>query len=123
MTLPVLQMLGTRCVTVYIVQCDCSLTQARYNVEPFFFASSANWIPSRYQEDPKALEDREWMRPCALLSHLIILLDITVVLPFIRTLKNQQPISRTRALSDQPFTLVESQSQVVVEKPLPYTGT
>ncbi|KAG1756101.1 hypothetical protein EDB19DRAFT_1664722, partial [Suillus lakei] len=22
----------------------------RYNIEPFFFSSSANWIPSRYQE-------------------------------------------------------------------------
>ncbi|KAG6328787.1 hypothetical protein ID866_10302 [Astraeus odoratus] len=35
LSLPVLQMLGTM-----------------YNVEPFF-SSSANWIPSRYQEDPK----------------------------------------------------------------------
>lgn len=31
---PVLQMLGTR-----------------YNIEPFFFSSSLNWIPSRFQED------------------------------------------------------------------------
>jgi hypothetical protein len=31
---PVLQMLGTK-----------------YNIEPFFFSSSFNWIPSRYQED------------------------------------------------------------------------
>jgi len=31
---PVLQMLG-----------------ARYNIEPFFFSSSINWIPSRYQEN------------------------------------------------------------------------
>ncbi|KAJ8522411.1 hypothetical protein ONZ45_g1008 [Pleurotus djamor] len=31
---PVLQMLG-----------------ARYNIEPFFFSSSLNWIPSRYQEE------------------------------------------------------------------------
>jgi len=22
----------------------------RYNIEPFFFTSSVNWIPSRYQE-------------------------------------------------------------------------
>ncbi|KAG6829590.1 hypothetical protein H0H87_010739 [Tephrocybe sp. NHM501043] len=33
---PVLQMLG-----------------ARYNIEPFFFSSSLNWIPSRYQENPE----------------------------------------------------------------------
>ncbi|KAG6840305.1 hypothetical protein C0991_007630 [Blastosporella zonata] len=34
---PVLQMLG-----------------AKYNIEPFFFSSSLNWIPSRYQENPQA---------------------------------------------------------------------
>ncbi|KAG9226602.1 hypothetical protein CCMSSC00406_0006173 [Pleurotus cornucopiae] len=34
MTGPVLQMLG-----------------ARYNIEPFFFSSSINWIPARYQEE------------------------------------------------------------------------
>ncbi|KAF5384252.1 hypothetical protein D9615_003334 [Tricholomella constricta] len=33
---PVLQMLG-----------------AKYNIEPFFFSSSLNWIPSRYQENPQ----------------------------------------------------------------------
>jgi len=84
MTLPVLQMLGTR-----------------YNIEPFFFASSTNWIPSRYQEDARELEDH-----------------ITVVLPFIRTLKIQRPISRTRP---QTFTSTESESRGVVEGPLPYT--
>ncbi|KAF7440188.1 hypothetical protein PC9H_000532 [Pleurotus ostreatus] len=34
MTGPVLQMIG-----------------ARYNIEPFFFSSSINWIPARYQEE------------------------------------------------------------------------
>ncbi|KIJ05593.1 hypothetical protein PAXINDRAFT_103713 [Paxillus involutus ATCC 200175] len=63
MTLDVLQMLGTK-----------------YNIEPFFFSSSANWIPSRYQEDPKHGEG----------DH------ITVVLPFIRTTKNQRPIERAK---------------------------
>ncbi|KAF9444896.1 hypothetical protein P691DRAFT_806548 [Macrolepiota fuliginosa MF-IS2] len=33
---PVLQMLG-----------------AKFNIEPFFWSSSLNWIPSRYQEDPQ----------------------------------------------------------------------
>ncbi|KAG5639754.1 hypothetical protein H0H81_000034 [Sphagnurus paluster] len=33
---PILQMLG-----------------AKYNIEPFFFSSSLNWIPSRYQENPQ----------------------------------------------------------------------
>jgi hypothetical protein len=55
----------------------------------------------------------------------IILLDITVVLPFIRTLKrkSQRLISRTRPMNIQTFTSVESQSRGVVEKPLPCTGT
>ncbi|GJJ13335.1 hypothetical protein Clacol_007587 [Clathrus columnatus] len=34
LSLPVMQILGTK-----------------YNIEPFFFSSSLNWIPSRYQED------------------------------------------------------------------------
>ncbi|KAJ8584948.1 hypothetical protein M405DRAFT_825860, partial [Rhizopogon salebrosus TDB-379] len=53
LTSPVLRMLGTR-----------------YNVEPFFFTSSINWIPSRYQEAPNHGEG----------DH------ITITLPFVRTL-------------------------------------
>ncbi|KIK99660.1 hypothetical protein PAXRUDRAFT_30370 [Paxillus rubicundulus Ve08.2h10] len=68
MTSDVLQMLGTK-----------------YNIEPFFFSSSANWIPSRYQEDPKPGEG----------DH------ITVVLPFIRAMKNRRPITRARVISEQ----------------------
>ncbi|KAG1752049.1 hypothetical protein EDB19DRAFT_1845541 [Suillus lakei] len=52
LTVPVLKMLGTR-----------------YNIEPFFFSSSTNWIPSRYQEEARHEEG----------DH------ITVILPFIRT--------------------------------------
>ncbi|KAG1807461.1 uncharacterized protein BJ212DRAFT_1303431 [Suillus subaureus] len=41
----------------------------RYNIEPFFFASSTNWIPSRYREEVQhGVGDH-----------------ITVILPFIRT--------------------------------------
>ncbi|KAG6379661.1 hypothetical protein JVT61DRAFT_10181 [Boletus reticuloceps] len=83
MTLPVVQMLGTK-----------------YDVEPFFFTSSVNWIPSMYEEDPKTLEDH-----------------ITVVIPFVRTLKkDQQPVIRTHPVRVPTFTSTESQ-----EKPLPYT--
>ncbi|KAL0959095.1 hypothetical protein HGRIS_014393 [Hohenbuehelia grisea] len=39
MTGPALQMLGTR-----------------YNIEPFFYSSSINWIPSRYQEEMRPKE-------------------------------------------------------------------
>ncbi|KAI6121306.1 hypothetical protein F5141DRAFT_1089299 [Pisolithus sp. B1] len=51
MTVEVLKMLGTR-----------------YNIEPFFFSSSMNWIPSRYQEAEKDNVG----------DH------ITIVLPFVR---------------------------------------
>ncbi|KAF8122691.1 hypothetical protein EV363DRAFT_1404712 [Boletus edulis] len=79
MTVPVLQILGTK-----------------YNVEPFFFASSVNWIPSRYQEDPKPDEDH-----------------ITVVLPFIRMMKNQKPITRTRPVRSFPLSLLETVEEEV----------
>ncbi|OJA16737.1 hypothetical protein AZE42_07559 [Rhizopogon vesiculosus] len=55
---PVLRMLGTR-----------------YNIEPFFFTSSINWIPSRYQEAPTHGEG----------DH------ITITLPFVRTLHSSSP--------------------------------
>ncbi|KDQ58359.1 hypothetical protein JAAARDRAFT_34159 [Jaapia argillacea MUCL 33604] len=55
MTHPVLQMLGTT-----------------FNVEPFFFTSSLNWIPSRYQEEVQPGKG----------DH------ITVTLTFIRTIQN-----------------------------------
>ncbi|KAF9237252.1 hypothetical protein BU15DRAFT_48954 [Melanogaster broomeanus] len=71
MSKQVLQMLGTK-----------------YVVEPFFFSSSMNWIPSRYQEDVKPGEG----------DH------ITITLPFIRVMQNP----RTRppspvSLPSSPF--------------------
>ncbi|KAF9239348.1 hypothetical protein BU15DRAFT_88111 [Melanogaster broomeanus] len=81
MTLGVLKMLGTR-----------------YNIEPFFFSSSANWIPSRYQEDPKPREG----------DH------ITIVLPFIRTVKNQRPpaLTRARPISERSIPSSESLDKI-----------
>jgi len=50
MTEPVLKMLGTK----YVLPFACLLAlmglMHRYNIEPFFFTSSVNRIPSRYQE-------------------------------------------------------------------------
>jgi len=50
LTEPVLKMLGTK----YVLLCARLLAlmdlMHRYNIEPFFFTSSVNWIPSRYQE-------------------------------------------------------------------------
>ncbi|KIK99653.1 hypothetical protein PAXRUDRAFT_822497 [Paxillus rubicundulus Ve08.2h10] len=85
MTLHVLQMLGTK-----------------YNIEPFFFSSSANWIPSRYQEDPKHGEG----------DH------ITVVLPFIRAMKNQRPIERARVISVRSIPSTESLPKLSEKSPL-----
>ncbi|KAF9219670.1 hypothetical protein BS17DRAFT_788901 [Gyrodon lividus] len=71
MSKQVLQMLGTK-----------------YVVEPFFFSSSVNWIPSRYQEDVKLGEG----------DH------ITITLPFIRAVQNprSRPSSPTSS-SPSPF--------------------
>ncbi|KAG9311756.1 hypothetical protein JVU11DRAFT_7999 [Chiua virens] len=85
MTVPVLQLLGTE-----------------YDVEPFFFASSANWIPSRYQEDPKPDSDH-----------------ITVVIPFIRMMKNQKPVERAERVRTATFSAAE---WVPIEEKLPYQG-
>ncbi|KIJ63967.1 hypothetical protein HYDPIDRAFT_175727 [Hydnomerulius pinastri MD-312] len=60
LTLPVLQMLGTK-----------------YNIEPFFFSSSINWIPSRYQDEMRPSEG----------DHL------TITLPFIRSLQNRDTLA------------------------------
>ncbi|EGN97186.1 hypothetical protein SERLA73DRAFT_183836 [Serpula lacrymans var. lacrymans S7.3] len=67
MTVPVLRMLGTQ-----------------YNIEPFFFSSSVNWIPSRYQEEIKLGEG----------DH------ITITLPFIRAVKC--PLSQSETTSIYP---------------------
>jgi len=51
LTPSVLRMLGTK----YGESFACLLALKvvfRYNIEPFFFTSSINWIPSRYQEAP-----------------------------------------------------------------------
>ncbi|EGN97184.1 hypothetical protein SERLA73DRAFT_183829 [Serpula lacrymans var. lacrymans S7.3] len=62
MTVPILKMLGKK-----------------YTIEPFFFSSSTNWIPSRYQEEVKPGEG----------DH------ITITLPFIRAVQCPPPQSAT----------------------------
>ena len=61
MTSQVMQMLGTRYVVLLHIR--SFLKSPRYEVEPSFFLSSVNSIPSNYQDDPKLPEgDREWMQ-------------------------------------------------------------
>jgi hypothetical protein len=48
-------------------------------------------------------------------------LDITVVLPFIRSIKNQKPIARTRPVRTASFPV--NQLEALAEESLPYKGT
>ncbi|KAG2130887.1 hypothetical protein DEU56DRAFT_740368, partial [Suillus clintonianus] len=84
---PVLRMLGTK-----------------YNIEPFFFTSSINWIPSRYQEAPGHKEG----------DH------ITITLPFVRTLRNLQ--DRSAAPSPTPSSQPENSpadARINTQAPVP----
>ncbi|KAF8553819.1 hypothetical protein OG21DRAFT_1522884 [Imleria badia] len=82
---------------------------ARYDIEPFFFASSANWIPSRYQENPHDAKG----------DH------ITVVLPFIRTVNNEQerfsptPSNETRYPPEKgPAPITDTKQTINTQAPL-----
>jgi hypothetical protein len=49
---PTLQMLGGKYVIIFSVAIfGSTVVISRYDIEPFFFSSSLNWIPSRFQED------------------------------------------------------------------------
>lgn len=59
-----------------------------HSIEPFFFSSAVNWIPSRYQEAAQpGIGDRgSFNRPPSCPPH-IFSSDITVVLPFVRAVQ------------------------------------
>ena len=50
---PVLRMLGAKYVLSSLKGRMADGTLYRYNIEPFFFSSSLNWIPSRFQSDAR----------------------------------------------------------------------
>ena len=50
---PVLQMLGARYVWALGIYVFALTDAFRFNIEPFYFSSSLNWIPSRFQEEIK----------------------------------------------------------------------
>ncbi|KAG6331202.1 hypothetical protein ID866_7885 [Astraeus odoratus] len=84
----------------------------RYNIEPFFFSSSMNWIPSRYQEEVKAGEG----------DH------ITVILPFVRTVRHS--MTRTSSLTSSASAafselfLSEDRKQIIdTQSPLTLQST
>lgn len=79
LSMSVLKMLGTR-----------------YNIEPFFFSSSLNWIPSHYQEEARRGKG----------DH------ITITLPFMRTMQN--PVTRPSSpISETPGSVRSTHSQHV----------
>ncbi|OJA15002.1 hypothetical protein AZE42_07800 [Rhizopogon vesiculosus] len=91
LTSPVLCMLGTT-----------------YNIEPFFFTSSINWIPSRYQE---ALSHGKG-------DH------ITITLPFVRTIQRElnsrsstAPTPRSPA-TPRSLQSLSTDNEINTEKPL-----
>ncbi|KAG2739118.1 hypothetical protein P692DRAFT_20756521, partial [Suillus brevipes Sb2] len=94
LTSPVLRMLGTR-----------------YNIEPFFFTSSVNWIPSRYQEAPVHKEG----------DH------ITIIMPFVRTLRKNSCSSRSAPTSPTPISQSSSKRPIIyshinTQAPFPMNG-
>ncbi|KAH7921422.1 hypothetical protein BV22DRAFT_1132288 [Leucogyrophana mollusca] len=74
-----------------------------YNIEPFFFSSSMNWIPSQYQEDPHPGEG----------DH------ITITLPFIRAAID--PESVQPELLDA--SLLPPLTDIDTQIPLPLSST
>ncbi|KAG2065413.1 hypothetical protein BDR04DRAFT_1234571 [Suillus decipiens] len=83
LTSPVLRMLGTR-----------------YNIEPFFFTSSINWIPSRYREASTHKTG----------DH------ITITLPFVRTLRSNPRSSRTApSTSPLPPSHIPSKRPIICD--------
>ncbi|KAN0082953.1 hypothetical protein V8E55_008748, partial [Tylopilus felleus] len=69
----------------------------RHNVEPFFFSSSTNWIPSRYQEniEPKRGD------------------HITVILPFIRVVDRKTVGSIPLPRQPDPSPSSEEDNQII----------
>ena len=61
-------------------------------MEPFFFSSSLNWIPSRYQENVQPKGRRTVRRPPSWLFVLSypVIVDITVTLTFLRCMGKKQ---------------------------------
>ncbi|KAG1898680.1 cora-like Mg2+ transporter protein-domain-containing protein [Suillus fuscotomentosus] len=66
----------------------------RYNIEPFFFTSSLNWIPSRYQEAPRHGEG----------DH------VTITLPFLRSQQKSQSPTDPKPLDSKTNTPIDIQA-------------
>lgn len=71
----------------------------RFNIEPFFWSSSLNWIPSRYQENPiPGKGDRGWFRGIHGIKQLTqLFVDITICLTFLRSMPKDTDAARMDA--------------------------
>ena len=87
------------CMSIYV---DVLLTCARrYNVEPFFFSSSLNWIPSRYQAC--VLIHHHPIICLSLLCRKIPSLKMEIVRPYL--VQITKPILTSTLFSDITVTL------------------
>ncbi|KAF8150601.1 hypothetical protein B0H34DRAFT_665532 [Crassisporium funariophilum] len=80
---------GNRVRALFVENLSGSVLQmlgTMYKIEPFFFSSSLNWIPSRYQED----------------------LDITITLTFLRTMPNPMTAQTTPVTGGEFFAQMVS---------------
>ena len=91
--------------------------ELRYNIEPFFWSSSLNWITSRFQEEiKKKVGDREsdlWSEVLDYLDYIFdrSLVDITITLTFLHSLSNHEAVQlATNLLTDDASTMLGSQS-------------
>lgn len=63
----------------------------RYNIEPFFFSSSLNWIPSRYEEEVRAKKgDRKYFITTQQGPVDLSFSDVTITLTFLKSLDDSQ---------------------------------
>lgn len=97
--------------------CMVLIVWHRYNIEPFFFSSSFNWIPARYQESvgegdrefPERLNTEDF--------NPISVPDITLTLTFIRAMQSQVPSSVSGANPGIP-TLQSAEQIIDTQAPL-----
>ena len=87
--------------------------ELRYNIEPFFWSSSLNWIPSRFQADSKEkFGDSESNIRCWMIGSFffkVLALAITISLTFLHSMSNDDAVQLNQS-TDNASTLLGSQS-------------
>ena len=92
----------------------------RYNIEPFFFSSSLNWIPSRFQEDVRPKEgDRKLSTQVQDLG-LKPSIDVTITLTFLSAMDDPSSnlnlsLSQSMNLDLEPSTVIDTQAPLRLE--------